>query len=167
MGRFSNACKAFWKTLRAQEAPAPAAVGAQPPEAEPSVDSAAGDAVYTLALLQREGRLIDFLQENIEPYSDAQVGAAVRKIHADCRKVLTDTFGIAPVKEEPDGAAVQIPPEFDPRRIRIVGSPAGEPPFQGVLKHHGWRATRIDLPQRHAKLDPMVICPAEVEVSAS
>ncbi|MCD4755860.1 MAG: DUF2760 domain-containing protein, partial [Deltaproteobacteria bacterium] len=41
--------------------------------------------VQTLGLLQREGRLIDFLQEDIEPYDDAQIGAAVREVHRGCR----------------------------------------------------------------------------------
>jgi len=28
-----------------------------------------------------EGRLVDFLREDIQPYDDAQIGAAVRAIH--------------------------------------------------------------------------------------
>ena len=35
-------------------------------------------AVQMLALLQRDGRLIDFLTEDVAPYPDAQLGAAVR-----------------------------------------------------------------------------------------
>src|SRR5690242_11018654 len=66
-----------------------------PPEAElvtkPVVDGKAElrrGAVQLLALLQREGRLLDFLQENIDGYSDDQIGAAVRDIHRGCKKVL-------------------------------------------------------------------------------
>jgi len=179
MGRFATAWKAFWGILRSPQRAADwqALVGKPPAEEEESpagkVEEAkpepetglSGDAVYTLVLLQREGRLVDFLQENIEGYSDAQVGAAVRQIHANCRKVLDKNFGVAPVREEQENGAVDVPPSFDPRHVRLLGNPSGEPPFQGVLKHRGWRATKVDFPQRHAKLDPAIIQPAEVEVA--
>src|ERR1051325_6760475 len=42
-------------------------------------------AAQVLAVLQRDGRLIDFLMEDIAPYSDAQIGAAVRNVHAGGR----------------------------------------------------------------------------------
>ena len=38
-----------------------------------------------LAILQRDSRLIDFLQEDIAAYSDDQIGAAVREIHDQSR----------------------------------------------------------------------------------
>ena len=64
-------------------APAPAAA---PPvtrlkEAPPPPAESCDRAVQMLALLQRDGRLIDFLAENISPYPDVQLGAAVRNIH--------------------------------------------------------------------------------------
>jgi hypothetical protein len=43
-------------------------------------------AVQMLALLQREGRLVDFVLENLTTYSDAQIGASVRDVHAGCRR---------------------------------------------------------------------------------
>src|SRR5262249_52467599 len=45
-------------------------------------------AVQMLALLQREGRFVDFVLEDVAAYSDAQIGAAVRDIHAGCRRAL-------------------------------------------------------------------------------
>jgi len=45
-------------------------------------------AVQMLALLQREGRLIDFVLEDLTAYSDAQIGAAARDVHAGCHRVL-------------------------------------------------------------------------------
>ena len=41
-----------------------------PPEREHA------SALQVLSMLQREGRLIDFLQEEVAPFSDAEVGAA-------------------------------------------------------------------------------------------
>src|SRR5262249_34890384 len=66
--------------------PAGAPANAAPPAA--SAPPASDGAVEVLALLQREGRLIDFLQEPIDAYGDAQIGAAVRDIHRGCRRVL-------------------------------------------------------------------------------
>src|SRR3954453_499810 len=55
-----------------EPAPTPTPEKAAPPEKV----HASGLAV--LAMLQREGRLIDFLQEEVAPFSDADVGAAAR-----------------------------------------------------------------------------------------
>lgn len=174
MGRLATAWKAFWQILRSsdaaahwQEATAPPLDAADQGKSEEGIEAPGtkgADAVYTLVLLQREGRLVDFLQENIDAYSDADVGAAARQIHANCRKVLEDSFGVAPVRPEDENERIEVPPTFDPRHIRVLGRPSGEPPFTGVLKHHGWRVTKVDFPQRHEKLDPSIICPAEVEV---
>src|SRR4051812_9875585 len=74
-------------TTLATPAPAasrPAAVAAKAVETAPPVDDHAR-AAQMLALLQRDGRLIDFLMEDVAPYADAQVGAAVRSVHAGCR----------------------------------------------------------------------------------
>ena len=48
----------------------------------PATDDAADRAIQLLALLQREGRLVDFLREDLGSYSDAQIGAAARDVHA-------------------------------------------------------------------------------------
>ena len=127
-------------------------------------EAARGEAVYTLVMLQREGRLIDFLLENIDAYSDAQVGAAARQIHAGCANVLQQCFEVVPIREESEGSRVELPDDFDPRHIRLTGRTDTEPPFAGVLRHRGWRATKVDFPRRHALLDASVICPAEIEM---
>jgi hypothetical protein len=122
-------------------------------------------ALQVLALLQREGRLIDFLEEDIATYSDAQVGAAVRDIHKSCRKALDEHFGVKPVLTEADNAVVKVEPGFDPSRIRLVGNVVGQPPFTGTLKHPGWRGDGVKLPSLPAACDPTVIAPAEVELT--
>ena len=56
-----------------------------------------GPDVRVLAVLQRDGRLIDFLQEELDSYTDAQIGAAVRDIHRGCRKSLHEYLTIEPI----------------------------------------------------------------------
>ena len=55
-----------------------------PPEKVPEPPPSPLPAVQILAALQREGRLIDFLEEDLSAYEDAQIGAAVRNIHQGC-----------------------------------------------------------------------------------
>jgi hypothetical protein len=140
-------------------APAPAAVTAPVQPSEPPEHAA----LRLLAALQEEGRLVDFFSEDIAPYSDEQIGAATRGIHESCRKALRSAVTVEPVMPGEEGATVTVPPGFDPAAIRLVGEVTGTPPFTGVLRHAGWRATAIHLPPRTG-LDPKVIAPAEVEI---
>jgi hypothetical protein len=117
-----------------------------------------------LVLLQREGRLLDFLKEDIDGYDDAQVGAAVRAIHKGCRKVVTDVLTVQPIRTEGEGAKVVVPSGFDPASIRLIGNVRGEPPFNGVLKHHGWQVLGSNIPAVPPGQDPRIIAPAEVEL---
>jgi hypothetical protein len=41
---------------------------------------------------------------------------------------------------------------------------AGQPPFRGTLKHHGWVASSVRLPAVAESLDARVLAPAEVEL---
>jgi len=154
-----------------QEPPLPPAPpAAEPQQAQPArVDSAGSvhrGAVQLLGLLQREGRLLDFLMETIDGYSDAQIGAAVRDIHRGCRKALGEHMRVRAIRPEPDEAVVRIPEGYDPSEIRLVGRVTGRPPFEGTLRHHGWRTGEINLSDIPAGHDPSVICPAEVEIGA-
>jgi hypothetical protein len=118
-----------------------------------------------LILLQREGRFVDFLEQDIDGFEDAEVGAASREIHKGCRKVLREHFGVAPVLEgvEEDDD-VTVPAGFNPEEIRLVGKVKGKAPFKGVLRHHGWRAKKVQLPQVAPELDARVLAAAEVEL---
>ncbi len=140
--------------------PAPAALAAPAPPAADATDHAA---LRLLAALQEEGRLVDFFTEDIGPYSDEQIGAATRGIHESCRKALRSAITVEPVMPGEEGSTVTVPAGFDPAAIRLVGAVVGSPPFTGVLKHAGWRATAINLPRRSGQ-DPQVIAPAEVEI---
>ncbi len=123
------------------------------------------EAITLLASLQREARLVDFLKEDLSGYSDEQVGAAVRAIHQDASKVLDRFFAIQPVLTESEGARVQVAPGFDASRYRLTGKVAGEPPFTGTLQHHGWEATKCELPHfTGSESAAKTVAPAEVEI---
>jgi uncharacterized protein DUF2760 len=117
-----------------------------------------------LAAFQREGRLIDFLQQEVAGYTDEDIGAAARVVHAGCRKALRQYFDIAPAMEGTEGAPMSVPAGFDPERIRLTGNVTGQPPFRGTLKHHGWMAAEVRMPPIPDGMDPRVIAPAEVEL---
>jgi len=117
-----------------------------------------------LTMLQSSGRLVDFLKEDISDYSDAQVGAAVRKIHEECAKSLEDTITIRPVMAENEGTTVKVPPGYDASCIKVVGKIKGEPPYTGVLVHKGWKAHKRSLPKNLSTESSDIICPAEIEV---
>lgn len=117
-----------------------------------------------LAMLQQASRLIDFLKEDITDLDDAQIGAAVRKIHDDCSKCLEDIVTIRPVMEQNEGVMINVPHGYDPSKIKVVGNVRGDPPFVGTLVHKGWKAHKRSLPKKIGDQISEVICPAEVEV---
>jgi hypothetical protein len=122
-------------------------------------------ALALLGLLQREGRLVDFLREPLDGHADADIGAAVRDIHRGCKKVIDDHFVFEAVMPGEEDEAVKVPAGFDPGEVRLIGEIKGEPPFQGVLRHHGWRVTEVKFPTLTDGVDRHVVAPAEVEVS--
>jgi hypothetical protein len=146
--------------LVALEPPAPAA----PPPPPPAPEKTHASGLSVLALLQREGRLIDFLQEDVSAYSDADIGAAARVVHAGARKALHPYLTLEPALAGAEGDAVTVPSGFDAERIRLTGAVTGQPPFRGTLKHHGWVATRVAFPTVSAALDPRILAAAEVEL---
>lgn len=142
--------------------PTEAARGPKTPAPKPAPRS---DALNLLAALQREGRLVDFLMEPLDGYSDAQIGAAVRDVHRDCAQVIERFFAIRPAAAEAEGASVEVPAGFDPGRYRLLGQVSGPGPFRGRLVHPGWEASRCDLPTwTGAAAAARVIAPIEIEV---
>src|SRR5262249_13966793 len=117
-------------------------------------------ALRLLADLQREGRLVDFLEEDLSAYPDEQIGAAVRGIHEGCRKALHARVALEPVLRAAEGDAVTLEAGFETAAVRLTGNVGPTPPFRGVVRHPGWRATRVELPARR-DADARVIAPAE------
>ena len=123
-----------------------------------------GAPLRLLALLQREGRLLDFLLEDISGYQDAQIGAAVRDIHRNCQKTIKEHLTLAPIIPGQEGERATVPAGFDPSAIRLTGNVTGQPPFSGTLQHHGWRVSSMRLAEPHAGQDEFVVAQAEVHL---
>ncbi len=117
-----------------------------------------------LTLLQDSGRIIDFLKEDISSFSDAQVGAVVRKIHQDCGKSLEEFVAIRPIIEEPEGSMITISAGFNPSEMKIVGKVNDAFPLKGKIVHRGWKATKRSLPKKSGEHSGEFLCPAEIEV---
>ena len=140
-----------------------AAPAAPAPVAPPPVESS-DRATQLLAILQRDGRLVDFLMEDLTPYQDAQVGAAVRDVHRGCHEALDKYASLAPVLDLEEGSAVTVERDTEPARIKVVGNAAGAPPYRGILRHRGWEVARLTLPPLPAT-GRSIVAPAEVEVA--
>lgn len=145
-------------------APTAAPAAAPSPAAAPLRAPSAESALQLLSLLQREARLIDFTQENLSAYADADIGAAARVVHEGCARVLREHFTIEPVRSEPEGSRVTLEAGFDAASVRLTGNVVGQAPFKGTLAHRGWRAAGVQLPQLAEKHDARVLAPAEVEL---
>jgi uncharacterized protein DUF2760 len=155
--------------LSARQKPPPSKPQAEPARAAPPALAAAradAEIVSFLAMLQEKGRLVDFLMDNINPYNDAQVGAAARVVHAGCKSVLQEHFSIHPLRTEDEGSTVQVPAGYAADEYRLVGKIAGQAPFSGVLVHRGWKTDMVKLPQLLPRAPGQLpaIAPAEVEL---
>ena len=131
---------------------------------DPRPPKPSGEPLRLLSLLQREGRLLDFLLEDIQGYGNEQIGAAVRDIHKNCQKAIKEHVVLEPVLRDSEGATVQVAPGFDPSAVRLTGNVTGQPPFRGTLQHHGWRVKELKLAAPAEGQDEFVLQPAEVEL---
>lgn len=182
MGRMGLAFKAFFAVLfhaeqaerigRAMQQSGPATEPSPPPltarEAAPVLPPppSRSDALTLLETLQREARLIDFLEEDLDGYADAQVGAAVREVHRGCRDVLNRLFAIGPLVETAEGTRYEVTETDSAAKIRLVGKVVETRPATGTLVHTGWRAEKCDLPRwTGAHEHERIIAPAEVEMT--
>jgi hypothetical protein len=134
-------------------------------EAERPDSEALDRAVQMLALLQRDGRLIDFLSENISAYPDVQLGAAVRTIHEACRQALDQYVKLEPVLNSEEDQPVTVEAGFDPAAVKLIGNVGGDPPVRGLLRHKGWRVKELKMPPLPKGTGRLVVAPAEVELS--
>ena len=141
----------------------PCAPPPPPPRAEAEI-------VAFLALLQEQGRLVDFVKEDVATASDQQLGAAARVVHAGCRKVLEEYFDIAALHTGNEGDKVVLASGYDAAAHRLLGAVPENPPYTGKLLHPGWVAHSVKLPRVTGTTDQRpwpVLAPAEVELGAA
>ncbi|MES2346189.1 MAG: DUF2760 domain-containing protein [Pseudomonadota bacterium] len=170
--RISIAIGAFFRALSNAEYAArltriddvPQAAAAPAPVPVPLRVATPDAALQLLSLFQREARLIDFTQENLSAYSDADIGAAARVVHEGCSKVLREHFTIEPVRSEAEGSRIVLENGFDASAVRLTGNVVGSAPFRGALSHRGWRAANVRLPKLAEAHDAAILAPAEVEL---
>jgi hypothetical protein len=126
----------------------------------PSTDAA----LQLLALLQREGRFVDFLEEDVTSFADADIGAAARVVHTGCRKAIREHVKLEPVRSEEEGVRVTLPEPLDAAAVKLTGNVQGKGPFTGTLRHRGWKAVEITMPTAVAGHDARILAQAEVEL---
>lgn len=143
--------------------PSPAAK--EPPAPTPTPKPQRSDALTLLAALQREARLVDFLMEPIGEYTDQQIGAAVRDVHRDSAAVIRRMFEVVPASEAAEGSSIEVPAGFSAHHFQLTGNVTGTGPYRGTVRHHGWRATRCEIPAWTGDANAsMIVAPVEVEI---
>jgi hypothetical protein len=145
-----------------EAAPVPAPVPTPAPSALKEVSPIA--AMQLLGLLQRDARFVDFVEEDIANYSDADIGAAARLVHDGCRAVLREHFTIQPVRREAEGSRLTLQEGFDAGAVRLTGNVVGKAPFTGTISHRGWKVEDARLPKLAPSHDASIVAPAEVEL---
>jgi hypothetical protein len=139
--------------------------GGKPVAAAPS----RSDALTLLSALQREARFLDLVQESLDSYSDAQVGAAARDVIKQSRAVLQRMFGIERLVAHNEGDPIPIPENPTAVRWRLIqnsslGATQSESIQQATVVHPGWQAKHVQLPQwTGSHEDALVLAPTEVD----
>lgn len=164
--RLAMAFKLIFSGQYANSLLQPAQAVAQPEiSTDKSKDSPSYDsALQLLAILQKEGRLIDFIQEDVNQFTDEQVAAAARVVHQGVKKAVSEHISLTPASAEQEGNAVQVPQDFNRNQYRLMGNVSGNGPFNGTLIHKGWKVEKLQLPEIVAETDLNYIAPAEVEL---
>jgi len=169
LNRISFAFRSFFALLFSGTLPADIAQAfgytkAAPVKAAPVPKAQAGPkdgAVQMLAILQRDARLVDFLMEDISGYSDDQVGAAVRDVQSQARVSLDRYVSLRPVIDAVEGDFTKTE-GMAGDTVKFIGKvPASGKAPGGLLRHKGWKAEKVELPQTAIT---SIVAPAEIEV---
>jgi hypothetical protein len=126
-------------------------------------EPARSEALTLLSTLQREARFLDLVQEPLDGFQDAQIGAAAREVLRDCKKTLDRMFGIGPLSDEAEGAECELEANPSPARYRLVGKSAGS---SGSIAHRGWKATCCNVPSWNgSRNEAWILAPVEIDVT--
>ena len=116
----------------------------------------------TFAKAHLEGRFVDFVQQELAAFGDADIGAAARVVHEGCRRAIRAHAKVVSVRNEAEGTTLTL--ERASADVKLVGNVAGSAPFRGVLRHKGWRVLGLTLPTVVGAHDPTLVAPAELEL---
>ncbi len=120
-------------------------------------------AIHILAEMQKEGRLIDFLKENLDDYNDEEIGGSVRSIHEGCKKAIDSHIQMEKVLDQEEESTCRINKDYDAKSIKLTGRVADNYPMKGSLVHPGWKVKEVKLTQK-SKSAQNILAPAEVEI---
>ena len=124
-----------------------------------------GSAIQMLAELQKEGRLIDFLEEDLSQYEDEEIGSSVRTIHEGCKKVMDQCLKKEKIIDQEEESSVRVNGDYDVHELKLSGRVSDKFPLKGVLVHPGWKVTSFKLKERSSNSSAQqVLAPAEVEI---
>ncbi|WP_119343512.1 DUF2760 domain-containing protein [Facilibium subflavum] len=118
-----------------------------------------------LTILQKKGRFIDFVYQNIDHFSDAEIASAVRVVHQGCQKAIKAHCNISSIRPEAENTQVILEKnDFDRFSVHLTGNIQNQSTITGVLLHKGWQIDQLQLPTITTNANPNIIQPAEIEV---
>ncbi len=170
MSRIVSAFKSFFVILFQGELPEDVArefgySKPQPVKPPPPPQATAADgALQILGILQRDGRLVDFLMEDLRAADDEQIGAVARSLQEQCHAALQRHVQLVPVIDGVENSFTKLATN-DPTTVKLLGNvPASGKAAGGVLRHKGWRAEKVDLPTIKPGPQTLIVAPAEIEI---
>ena len=121
------------------------------------------DALTLLAVMQKESRILDLIFDDLDGYSDEQIGGASRQVLRDLRDCLDSHLKIESLVDNQEGDVVQIPDAASPIRWKVIGDASAQ---SGTLTHAGYVAKKVALPEwTGTEESASIIAPAEVDGS--
>ena len=117
-----------------------------------------------LSILQKKGRLIDFLSQNLDHYNDEQVAKVARVIHDQCKKTLHTYCDIKPIYTAAENTEIMLDMSYDKYSIELTGNVNMKEKMKGKIIHQGWKIEKIMLPNITTDANLNILQPAEVEV---
>ena len=120
-------------------------------------------AIQMISELQKEGRLVDFLEEDLADYEDDEIGSSVRSIHEGCKKVIEKVVQKEKMIDQEEESSIRVNKDYNVNEIKLSGRVSETFPQKGILVHPGWKVKEMKLSTR-PKVSAKIICPAEIEI---
>ncbi len=117
-----------------------------------------------LKILQKQGRLLDFLTQNIDQFNDKEVANAAKVVHRGCNRALKKHCIIKAIYDTNENTNITLNPNFDRSKVNLTGNHHIKSPIKGILIHKGWQIESLSLPTLTEKANPDILQPAEIEV---